>query len=455
MSKIWASGGIMSKLVSHENNKAVFTESVSYDLFKEKVAEAYNKNKSRFNIPGFRKGKAPRAIIESNYGKEVFWNDALDLIVPEVYEKAVEELNLRPVSRPSINIEGEIEEGKDIVFKVEVETFPEIELADYSNIEVTQSPVEVSEDLVDARIQDEIKKNGVVQPVERAIEIGDTVNIDFEGFKDEVAFEGGKAEGFDLKIGSKSFIPGFEEGLIGKEKGEEVDLNLTFPEEYQAEDLAGADVVFKVKINEIKEEKFPELDEDFVMDVSEFDTVEEYKESIRKEITEEIERNNEIELENQVIEEVIRRTDFEVPSQMVEDQLHDELHDYEHQLSHMGIDMKTYLQITGSTIEDVKEQLRERATNKVKIDIILDNIIKTKTYEVSDEEIQKEYEDAAKQYGKEGDADFIEMLKAQASEDDIREILQRRKAVTEFKANAVIVEKKAEEVEEAEESTEE
>ncbi|MBK1637384.1 trigger factor, partial [Rhodovulum adriaticum] len=183
-------------------------------------------------------------------------------------------------------------------------------------MEVEQSPVEVSEDLVDARIQEEIQKNGVVKPVERSIEIGDLVNIDFEGSKDGEAFEGGKAEGFDLKIGSNSFIPGFEEGLIGKEKGDDLDLDLTFPEEYQAEDLAGADVVFKVKINEVKSEEFPELDDDFVMDVSEFDTVDEYKEAIRKELQEQAEKNNEIELENQVIEEVIRRTEFEVPNQM-------------------------------------------------------------------------------------------------------------------------------------------
>ena len=440
----------MSKLVSHEKNIAKFTETVKFEDFNAKIKEAYNQNKSRFNIPGFRKGKAPKAIIEANYGKEIFWNDALDLIVPEVYESALEELDLRPVSKPTVDVDGEIKEGEDITLKFEVETFPEIELGDYTNLEVQKQDTEVSEDIIDARIQEELEKNKVIKPVERPIEIGDVVTIDFEGFKDGEAFEGGKAEDYELKIGSKTFIPGFEEGLIGKEKDQEVDLDITFPEDYAAEDLKGQAVVFKVKIKDIKEEIYPELDNDFVMDISEFDTVDEYKESIRKELKESMEKNNEIELENQVIEEVIRRTEFDVPNQMVEDQLHDELHDYEHQISHMGLDMKTYLELTGMTVEDVKNQLRERAENKVKIDIILDNIIKQKTYEVSEEEVEAEYADVAKQYEKEGDEEFINMLKAQVGPEDIKTILQRRKAVDEFKSNAVFVDKK-----EVEETTEE
>lgn len=441
----------MTKLVSHENNKAVFTQDVKYDDFKEKLTQAYKENKSKFSIPGFRKGKAPRAIIEANYGKEVFWNDALDLLVPDLYENALEELDLRPVSRPVIDLEGEIEEGKDLTIKFEVETFPEIELVDYTNIEVEKQDNEVKEDLIDARIHEELEKNKVVKPVDREIGIGDLVNIDFEGFKDDVAFEGGKAEGYDLKIGSKTFIPGFEEGLIGKKVGDELDLQVTFPEDYAAEDLKGQSVVFKVKVNEVKEEVYPELDDEFVKDVSEFDTVDEYKDSIRKELQENIDKNNEIEVENQVIEEVIRRTNFTVPNQMIEDQLHDEYHEYEHQISHMGMDMKTYFDLTGLTKEDVLNQLRERAENKVKIDIILDNIIKQKTYEVSEEEVEKEYTDVAKQYGKEGDEEFLNRIKAQVQPEDIKVILQRRKAVDEFKSNVVFVEKKEKEVEETEE----
>ncbi|MFM1539271.1 trigger factor [Helcococcus bovis] len=439
----------MSKLISKENNKAVFTETVKFDVFKEKLQEAYQQNKSRFNIPGFRKGKAPRRIIEMNYGKEVFYNDALDLILPDAYQNALEELKITPVSRPHVDF-SEIEEGKDIELKFEVETYPEFELADYTNLEVTKQDTEVKEELVDARIQDEIQKNGVVKPVEREIQIGDLVNIDFEGFKENVAFEGGKSEGYDLKIGSKSFIPGFEEGLIGKKAGEEVDLNLTFPEEYQAEELKGQEVLFKVKVNEVKEEVFPELDDDFVMDVSEFDTVDEYKESIRKELKENLEKNNEIELENQVIEEVIRRTEINVPNQMVEDQLNEEYHEYTHQISHMGIDMKTYFQLTGSSEEQVREQLRERAENKVKIDLILEKLVEEKEYAVSDDEVENEYKDVAKQYNKEGDAEFIEKMKQQVSPERIKVILQRRKAVDEFKQNVVFVDKK-EEKEESEE----
>ncbi|WP_282926450.1 trigger factor [Helcococcus kunzii] len=446
----------MSKLVSHEKNVAKFTEIVKAEDFNAKVKEAYNKNKSKFNIPGFRKGKAPRTIIEANYGKEIFWNDALDLIIPEVYEKALGELNLRPVAQPSVDIDGDIKDGEDITLKFEVETFPEVELADYTNIEIEKQETEIDEESVNARIQQELEKNKVIKPVERLVEIGDLVTIDFEGFKDGEAFEGGKAEDFDLKIGSKTFIPGFEEGLIGKEKGQEFDLDVTFPEDYQEESLKGQPVVFKVKIKEVNEEIYPDLDDEFIMDISEFDTVDEYKDSVRKELKETLDKNNEIDLENQVIEEVIRRTEFDVPNQMIEDQLHDELHEYEHQISHMGLDMKTYLELTGMTVEDIKDQLRERAENKVRIDIILDNIIKNKTYEVSDEEVEAEYSDVAKQYQKEGDEEFMKMLKAQVSPEDIKTILQRRKAVEEFKSNVVFVEKQdTEETEEKEENTEE
>lgn len=445
----------MAKLVSHENNKAIFTEVVPYQDFKESLKEAYNQNKHRFNIHGFRKGKAPRAIIEANYGKDVFWNDALDLLLPDMYEKSIDELKLEPVSRPKVDVEEMIEEGKDIEVKFEVETYPDIELADYSNIEVEELSKDVDEALVDARIQEEIEKNKILKPVEREIQIGDLVNIDFEGFKDDVAFEGGKAEDYELKIGSNTFIPGFEEGLIGKNKGEELDLNITFPEDYQAEDLKGQEVVFKVKINDVLEEIFPELDDDFVMDVSEFDTVDEYKNSIREELQKRLDENNEIKVENAVLDEVVRRTEFEVPQAMVEEQLHDELHEYEHQLSHMGLDMKTYLSITNSTEEDLKEQLRERALNKVKMQVILDKLVEDNDYEVSEEEIDKEYEDAMKQYGKEGDEEFKALLKAQADEEQVKQVIQRRKAIDALIENVVFVEKKEEETEENESSDEE
>lgn len=441
----------MAKLVSHENNKAVFTQVLSYEDFKANLQEAYNKNKSRFNIPGFRKGKAPRSIIERNYGKDVFWNDALDIALPDLYESAIEELEIQPVSRPKVDVLDEIEEGKDIEVTFEVETFPEIELGDYSNIEVEKLEEEVSEEAINARIDQEIQKNKVLNPVQRPVEEGDIVNIDFEGFKDDVAFEGGKAEGYDLKIGSGQFIPGFEDGLIGKETGEEVDLNITFPEDYQAEDLAGQDVVFKVKINKVVEEVLPELDDDFVLDVSEYDTVDEYKASIKEELKANLDKNNDVVLENAVLEEVLRRTPFELPEQMIEDQLHDEYHEYEHQVSHMGIDMKTYFEMTGQTKETVMDSLRDKAADKVRVEVILDKLVEDKEYEVSDDEIDQEYETVMKEYNKEGDEDFKNMLKAQIDEERVRHILQRRKALDELKSNVVFVDKKEEEKTESEE----
>lgn len=434
----------MAKLISHENNKAVFTDVISYDEFKKNEKAAYQKEKSKYSVPGFRKGKVPKKIIEANFGKGVFWNEAIDMSLPEIYPKAIEELELQPVSNPDINIEDEIEEGKDIVVTFEVETYPEIELADYSNIEVEELDDSVDEELVDARIQEEVQKNKVLKPVERPVEEGDLVNIDFEGFKDGVAFEGGKAEGHDLKIGSESFIPGFEEGLVGKEKGQEVDLELTFPEDYQAEDLAGQEVVFKVKINEITEEILPEVDDDFVMDVSEFDTLDEYKESIRKELEEQVKKNNEIVVENRVLEEALERTPFDLPQSMIDLQLEDEMREYEHQLSHMGLDLNTYLSITGQDLDDIREQLKERAEDKVRVQVLLDKLVEENDYEVSSEEIEAEYDDAIEQYGRKDDEEFKKMMKEQVGEDQIKAILQRRKAVEDLKSNVVFVEAKEE-----------
>ncbi|WP_311487488.1 trigger factor [uncultured Helcococcus sp.] len=445
----------MAKLISHENNKAVFTDVISYDEFKKNEKAAYQKEKSKYSVPGFRKGKVPKKIIEANFGKGVFWNEAIDMSLPEIYPKAIEELELQPVSNPDIHIEDEIEEGKDIVVTFEVETYPEIELADYSKIEVEELDDTVDEELVDARIQEEVQKNKVLKPVERPVEEGDIVNIDFEGFKDGVAFEGGKAEGHDLKIGSKSFIPGFEEGLVGKEKGQEVDLELTFPEEYQAEDLAGQEVVFKVKINEITEEILPEVDDDFVMDVSEFDTLDEYKASIRKELEEQVKKNNEIVVENRVLEEALARTPFDLPEAMIDLQLEDEMHEYEHQLSHMGLDLNTYLSITGQDLDDIREQLKERAEDKVRVQVLLDKLVEENDYEVSSEEIEAEYDDALEQYGRKDDEEFKKMMKEQVGEDQIKAILQRRKAVEDLKSNVVFVEAKEETVEDTEENEEE
>ena len=444
----------MVKLISHENNKAIFEHTVEFDLFKEKLKEAYEKNKSRFNIPGFRKGKAPRVIIENNYGKDIFYNDALDILLPEVYSNAIEELKLSPVSTPQVDIDGQIEEGKDILLKFEVETFPEIELADYSKIEVEKFDDEISEDLVKARIDEEIQKNKVIKSVDREVIEGDIVNIDFEGFKDGEAFEGGKAEAFDLEIGSGQFIPGFEEKLIGSKKGDELDVELTFPEDYPAEDLKGQEVVFKVKINEVTEEIYPELDDDFVMDVSEFDTVEEYENSIREKIKEEREENHKIQVENEIVEELIRRTEFDVPNQMIEDQLDEEVHEFEHQLSHMGMDMKTYLSITQSSEEDLRKELREKAENKLRMEIILDALVEDREFEISDEEVQAEYDEVAKQYNREGDEDFMKLVKAQVSEDAIKNVLKRRKVLDELKQDVVYVERKEEVEEENEEESE-
>lgn len=437
----------MAKLISQENNKAVFTAVVSSEVFKDKLNEAYRKNKHKFNIPGFRKGKAPRKIIENNYGKDVFYNDALDLILPDLYSSAIEELNLEPVSSPKVDFEGDFSSDEDLEFKFEVETYPEIELADYSNIEIEKKPETVSDVEIEMRIEDEIMKNRVIKPVDREIINGDIANIDFEGFIDGEAFEGGSAENYDLEIDSEQFIPGFEEGLVGKKKGDEVELNLKFPEDYHVEDLKGKDVVFKVKIKEVKEEVYPTFDDDFVMDISEFDTVEEYKDSIRKEMQGDLDRRNDIEIENELISEIIRRTKFDVPSQMLKDHLEDEVRDYEQHINSMGLSLDRFLELTKSTYEKLEEELKETSENKLRAQLILDAIVEQNNYEVSDEEVEKEYREVAKNNRRENDEEFIKSLKNHISEDRIRNVLMKKKAMDKLKENIVFVDKKEEKIE--------
>lgn len=439
------------KLVSHEDNKAIFNADVTREDFNKAVKDVYLKNRKSFNIPGFRKGKAPRQIIEANYGKEVFYGEALDKLMQEAYIKAIEELKLEPIDTPQADVDG-LEGDGDLVLKFEVETKPVPEIGDYSKIEVVKDEIQLDEARVDEYIENEREKNKIIRNIEdREVQDGDLVNIDFEGFKDGVSFEGGKAEEYDLKIGSKSFIPGFEDQIIGKKLNEEFDVNVTFPEDYHVEDLKGAPVVFKVKVNAIKEEILPELDDEFAMDISEFDTMEEYKNDVRAKLQEDVDKQNKLKLENSVIEKLIEENDIKAPKSMVEARIDEEVHNYGHNLESMGFTLESFMEATHATEQDIRDQFRDQAEKNVQAQLLLDAILLKEDIEVSEQELEDEYMDIVKQYGQEENEEFMKTVKATLSEDYMKEMISKRKLVDKLVANAVFVEAKEEEKEDSQE----
>ncbi|SHH26220.1 trigger factor [Tepidibacter thalassicus] len=387
-----------SELIKKENNEVTLKITVSSDEFEKAVNKAYNKLKGRFNIPGFRKGKAPKSLIEAQYGKGVFYDEAINIVFPEVYTKAIDENNLEPVDRPELDIE-EIGDGKDLVLSVKVTVKPEVKLGEYKGIEVDKIEYTVKEEDVEARLEQMRNQNARLVTVEdRPVQDKDTVTIDFEGFVDGEAFEGGKGENYNLVIGSGTFIPGFEEQLIGAKIGEEVKVNVTFPEEYHAENLAGKPAVFEVKIKEIKVKELPELDDEFAKDVSEFDTLDELKSDIKNKLEEDAKNREEAEIRNKVIEKAVEVCEVEVPEVMVENQISNMLRDFDYQLQMQGLNLEKYIQYTGMKIDDLKSQMKEEAEKKVKTSLVLEAILKEEKIEVSDEDVNKEIEEMAKMY---------------------------------------------------------
>ncbi|MBU5425792.1 trigger factor [Tissierella pigra] len=398
-------------LEKKESNKVSFTIEIPEVDFEKATQEAYIKNRSRFNIPGFRKGKVPRKIIELNYGPEFFYEEAINLILPEAYNNAVEELKLEPVDQPEVDID-EIEKGKPIVVKIEVVVKPEVNIGDYKSIEIEKIEYNVTDDNITEELKSVQEMNGRIIDVEdRAVTTGDILNIDYKGFVGEEQFQGGTAEAQELEIGSGRFIPGFEEQLVGKNKGEEVDVVVTFPEEYHAEELKGKEAIFKVKINEIKEKELPELDDEFAKDVSEFDTLEEYKNDIKEKLEKEFKEKEEVENENNLIEKVIESCEVDIPEAMIDTQLQNELSDFDYRMRTQGINLEQYLQITNSTIDSLKEQLRPMAAQRVKGDLVLEAIAKAENITVTEEDIDKELEKMADSYKQENKEKFIEDMR--------------------------------------------
>lgn len=389
------------ELIKTEGNKVSFKLTVDNDKFESAIVKAYNKNKGKYNIPGFRKGKAPRKIIETNYGKGVFYSDAIDILFPEVYPSAIDELKIDPIDAPSIDIE-EISKDNGLVILVDVEVKPSFELGEYKGVEVEKVEETINEDAVTAKLEEMREKGSRLVSVEREIANGDTANIDFEGFDGEVAFEGGKGENYELVIGSGSFIPGFEEQLVGKKVGEELEVNVTFPEEYHAENLAGKPVVFKVKVNDVKVKELPELNDEFAADTTEFNTLEELTADVKSKVEAEAAEAAKNELRNRVIEKVVANTEVEVPEAMVKNEIENQMMELNYQLQYQGFGMEQFLQMTGKTMEEFKAEFtanrRDEAVKNVKTSLVIEAIAKAEDVQVSEEEVDAEVQKMAEAY---------------------------------------------------------
>ena len=381
-----------------EKNMAKLTIEVPAEELEKAIENAYKKNKKKISVPGFRKGKVPRQMIEKMYGKEVFYEDAINELIPGAYEKAVEECEEEIVSSPKIDVE-QIEAGKPFIFTAEVALKPEVRLGKYKGVKVDKIDIEVTDEEVDAEIEKERQNNARNIAVEdRAVKDGDMTVLDFEGFVDGVAFEGGKGENYPLTIGSGAFIPGFEEQLIGAEIGKEVEVNVTFPENYQAEELKGKAAVFKCTVKEIKEKELPELDDEFASEVSEFDTLAEYREDVKKNLTERKEKNAKNQKEDAVIDAIINDSDMEIPDAMIETQQKQMVDDFAQRMQMQGINMEQYFQLTGSSYDALLEQVKPQAEKRIKSRLILEAVVAKEGIEASEEEYEKETERLAEVY---------------------------------------------------------
>lgn len=420
-----------------EKNLTKMTFEVSSEDFEKAIDRAYNKNKSKFNIPGFRKGKAPKAIVIKNYTKAVFYDDALNDVLPEAYEAALKESGLDVVARPEFDVE-EIVEGAPVVFTALVTTRPEVKLGEYNGIKVAKVDYTVTDEDVDKDIESVRARNArLISVDDRAVASGDIAVIDFEGFVDDVPFEGGKGEGYELEIGSNTFIPGFEDQLIGANVDDLVDVNVTFPEEYHAEELKGKPAVFKVKVNEIKVRELPELDDDFASEVSEFETLADYKADVRTKLEEKAKEKAEAEIQNSVIEKVIENAEFDLPDAMVDMQVDNMISDMAQNLSYQGMSLDMYMQYTGQTIDQMKEMYRENAKKQVSASLVIDAISKAEGIEVTPEEVETNLVDMSKKYNME--LDKLKELISEPELDSIKKEMVFTKTI-EMLANKAIVE---------------
>lgn len=400
-----------------EKNMAKLTIEVSSEEFENAIAKAYKKNKNKISMPGFRKGKAPRAMIEKMYGKGIFYEDAANSIIPDAYADAAKESELEIVAQPEIDV-TQIESGKPFIFTATVALKPEVTLGEYKGIEVEKKEVEVTDEEVEAEINKVRESNARMLDIDdRATQDGDTVLIDFDGYVDGKQFEGGKTDDYSLVLGSHSFIDNFEEQLVGKNIGDDVEVNVTFPENYQAEELQGKPAVFKVKIKEIKVKELPELDDDFAQDVSNFDTIAEYKEDLKKKLTENKEEALKREREEAVIGKIIENAQMDIPEQMVDAQTRQMTQEFAQRLSSQGLSIDQYMQFTGLTPQKMIEELKPQALKRIQSRLVLEAVVAAENIETTEEELDKEIENMASMYQME-----VDKLKEVIGEEEKKQI---------------------------------
>ena len=428
-----------AKFEKVETNKVVLTFEISQEDIKKGLDQAFNRVKKNVNVPGFRKGKVSRQVFEKMYGEEALYQDALNILLPDAYDNAVEETGIFPVTQPTIDIES-IEKGKPWIIKAEVIVKPEVKLGEYKGLTVEKQDRTVSEQDVEDRLLQEQARAAELVVKEDAAELGDTVVIDFEGFLGDEAFEGGKGENHSLELGSGSFIPGFEDQLVGAKEGDEVEVKVTFPEEYHAENLAGKPVVFKVKVNEVKVKELPELNDEFAADTTEFNTLAELRADVTAKAEEESKEAAKNELRNRVIEKVVANTEVEVPEAMVKHEIDNQLMELNYQLQYQGFGMEQFLQMTGKTMDEFKAEFtasrREEALRNVKTSLVIEAIAKAENVEVSEEEVNSEVQKMADAYKM-----TVEQVKEALRPNDLKDMegqLKIRKTIDLLVENAKI-----------------
>ena len=424
-----------------EKNMAKLTIEVSAEDLDKAMEKAYQKQKSRISLPGFRKGKAPRKMIESMYGKGVFMEDAVNSLVPQEYTKALGECDLEIVSQPEINV-TQMEPGKALIFTADVAVKPEVTLGDYKGVEVPKSEITVTDEEVDAEVKKEQDKNARTVAVEdRAAANGDITTIDFEGFVDGVAFEGGKGTDYALTLGSGTFIPGFEDQLVGANTGDHVEVKVTFPEEYQAKELAGKEAIFQCDVKKIETKEVPELDDEFAKDVSEFDTLAEYKEDVKKKLTEKKEKEARTAKENAAVDKAIENAQMDIPELMTKTECRQMMDDFSRRMQQQGLSMEQYFQFTGQSMDKMMEDMKPQALKRIQTRLVLEKVAEAENIQPSEEEITEEIQKMADAYKME--ADKIREAIGESGLEQMKKDMAVQKAVTVIADAAVEVEKAA------------
>ncbi|MBQ3370806.1 MAG: trigger factor [Mogibacterium sp.] len=429
--------------VSKEDGVVKFNIEFSAEEFKDALNKAYLKNRGKFQIDGFRKGKAPRKVIESHYGHDVFWDEALNDLLDKGYYDAVKDMDIEVISQPTFE-NVDIKNDEPVVLSGSVQVFPEFEVENYKGLEIEKVETVIGDKEVEEELERVQKSQARMEVVEdRKSEKGDTVVIDFEGSVDGEAFSGGSAENYELKLGDGQFIPGFEEQLEGKEAGEDVDVEVVFPGDYHAEELAGKPALFKCKIHEIKKEILPEIDDELASDVSEFETLAEYKEDLKKKLQEKAAETDLSVMKDRVLEKLYTLNEIEVPAVMIQNEIENMLYDMNQSLSAQGLGLKQYLEWTGKTVDELREETKPDAEKRIRTRVLLKNVIRMENLEVEDEEINELMEDFGKQYGM--TVDQVKEMAGTDTENYFREDAQTKKAIDWLFENANQVEKKDEE----------